>query len=884
EERLDRAMHVVADPIIRTFYKVMKGRLLGAPEVGWAVVKKVLPGAITEEARGQTLEQALDEALGYDPSGFIKTVGEVGEFVGALATVKGPLGKLGTPVGIQQKAALTALKFGAVTVADETSKALAEAIDPSTGQSYKGVSAVMLNMAIGAVFSYLQSGVTGAWSKLKPTEQSRALKLLGLKKDASVDEIRSAAKKLAREYHPDKVAGLRSEFEKVISARDILIAERRGAVSGVIQRAGVPKQITGGDLTRQAPELAEKHLSIGDKIVDGKLVKGFEGTATGEIVFKDGQEQAIIIDALGNRQTAPVNEIDIKTGERQILTIDPDHLTPEEQSIAKELSRKQSKLLKGKDLTDSEKIDVNNAWIRDIESVIGRSVAKDMRTGEFVEKDPTLEQEISDIVEGEKVDVVDVVDTKKEINALKKQAKNTQKEMKIGDAQYRRTIGQITNGRTRTSTEMTKKELVDLNSILKTTDVAKNVTTESRVVLTGDTGSKIVSPDKNIAREQDIDRRRQMRNVKRTNKTIKDNKARGKKTNLISHFAPSRLAIAQFEEKTSIPVTYLHHTTAKTARLAGHNSREQVAKLLARKPADANIPPAEMKQLIKDVETMINDTSIKSNEQIKDWLFSLDRRAKVEPFMSQKDIDTAILLEDIFQNSIVAQERMEEVIRLWLERKIEPSNINDVMSKEQKKVVYNGARRAYADGRLKEFTEQLFINNVRFGLREYYFPAESEHTDSVVNLINSKTAGPTAEDRFVEVEPPSQFDGASLARRGENAVPIDGSVFAVLMNSFEKVSVRNATANDIKQLFNRYNKVPLGPKDKKYLDELYSSMLLKGELATGFDVPIQKLHALFWRTHLSLVTNPYGALKATTRNAFQLPAEFGGVVNVKAFV
>lgn len=160
EERLDRVLHIISDPIIRTTYKIMKGVMLGAPDIAWSALKKILPPEMQEEMRGQTLDQAIDEALGYDPGAFVEFIGEAAEFVGGLKTAGKLLGPLGTPRGAAQKAVAESLRFGGARAAREISKATAEAIDIDTQYGYQGATGVATDMALGAGFSYLRSAAS----------------------------------------------------------------------------------------------------------------------------------------------------------------------------------------------------------------------------------------------------------------------------------------------------------------------------------------------------------------------------------------------------------------------------------------------------------------------------------------------------------------------------------------------------------------------------------------------------------------------------------------------------------------------------------------------------------------------------------------------------
>jgi DnaJ like chaperone protein len=61
-------------------------------------------------------------------------------------------------------------------------------------------------------------------------EDNRAYRILGISPDASNEQIRSAYRKLAAQYHPDKVANLGKEFTDVAEEKFKLINEAYGEI------------------------------------------------------------------------------------------------------------------------------------------------------------------------------------------------------------------------------------------------------------------------------------------------------------------------------------------------------------------------------------------------------------------------------------------------------------------------------------------------------------------------------------------------------------------------------------------------------------------------------------------------------------------------------
>ena len=240
-EKISRAFDIAVGTPLRTFLKFAKGRTFGADELMWAGLKRITPDSMwVDEVKDMTLDEAMDWSAGYNPSGFVKMTGDIAEFIGRLGTAKGIgvktglLGKMPKDISVLLAAGETAKLFGIAAVAEQVSKAVATKIDPTeTEYGYEGPTAVLRDMAIGAVLSIANSGIKVVWTKLTPTEQTRALKILGLKKGATPQEITVASRKWEFKYHPDKAKGFVSEFQEVIKARNLL---RQGEVKDIVFR------------------------------------------------------------------------------------------------------------------------------------------------------------------------------------------------------------------------------------------------------------------------------------------------------------------------------------------------------------------------------------------------------------------------------------------------------------------------------------------------------------------------------------------------------------------------------------------------------------------------------------------------------------------------
>ena len=287
-EKVSRAFDIAVSGPMRTFLKFGKGMTLNAPDLMWAAVKRITPDDMwDDEVKSMNLDEAMDWAGGYNPSGFQKSVGEVAEFVGRLKTVApiaqqlGVIGNTPKDISVLGKAFEAAKLFGVSAVAEQVSAGASNVIDPTEAEyGFEGPKAVLRDMALGAIFSFVSQGVKGAWSKLTPSETSRALKLLGLKKGASQEEITKAANNLARQYHPDKIKGYVNEFKKVIKARDLL---RQGEAQDIVyrgQKVTIKPKVLAGKVTAEKaitkPKIQKGAMAEAGK-VEGKVFEVYHG-------------------------------------------------------------------------------------------------------------------------------------------------------------------------------------------------------------------------------------------------------------------------------------------------------------------------------------------------------------------------------------------------------------------------------------------------------------------------------------------------------------------------------------------------------------------------------------------------------------------------------
>jgi len=479
---------------------------------------------------------------------------------------------------------------------------------------------------------------------------------------------------------------------------------------------------------------------------------------------------------------------------------------------------------------------------------------------------------------GNYLEVVDF-EVQSKANKLKKEVHSVQKDKKIGDIQYHQ-LAFDTTGK-RSAADMNNEELIKFTKEMQNTDTTKNFIINNKALKAQDTGAPIISPDETIAKQEKLNIIQEEKRVRNTNNKIEVAKSKGKEYNHFDQYAPERVAIAKFEDNTSIPVTYLDHNIKRNGKIRSYNSHLEFGKMLTGAPHNAQTSPQQNKQILKTIEDLIKNTSIEDNDKIAKYLFSEDTRKEVIDSMSSSTLQIANTLDNIAQNSNMAIERMQESLRLWIGRGKAPSDI-DKFSKEQKVQILEGAKEAKESGKLAEFTQGLFSSNVRFGLREYYYPSSGEATDAIIETVRTASQGPLAGIPTTEAQTPSLIGSETLKRKGKGVIK-KGSVYANFMKSYERVAVRNEIANDLENIYKRFNSTELSTSDKKYLEDVYSAVMLKGTaMEQPYDV-LAKLSAAFWRTHLSVVTNPVGAIKATTRNALQFLAEGGQVLNLKEF-
>lgn len=195
-------------------------------------VEFISPNTVADKEFASSVVELYDRIVGLEIKPHEKTWGEIAKVVGTFkgaAKLRGPMPPHIGTLGKAGHAFQVGLIYGTAT---EARKGIVG------DESYRGAIGVIEDGIILAALSLIGSGIGGIWQKLKPTEQSRALKLLGLKRGATEKEIAKASRKAFLQYHPDKVKGMQAEFEKAVKARNVLLNRDYG--KDIIYRGRAP--------------------------------------------------------------------------------------------------------------------------------------------------------------------------------------------------------------------------------------------------------------------------------------------------------------------------------------------------------------------------------------------------------------------------------------------------------------------------------------------------------------------------------------------------------------------------------------------------------------------------------------------------------------------
>jgi len=226
-----------------------------------------IPDVLAKYGKGDIDAAAsVDRLFGATPTPKEKQIAETIKFFGAARSIAGVaryLGLMRSVPATRTSAAQLAqiIESGKLGFLVETNKQVSMMLTDSP--EYEGAVAPLKTGAIFAGLTFLAIGAAApfrsAWESLMPSEQDRALKLLGLKPGATQEEIKAAFRKKTLQYHPDKAAGLRKEFDEIIEARNTL---RDKVKKDVITRRTVRKLLEGPtEKPPEAPGIAQEGVT-----------------------------------------------------------------------------------------------------------------------------------------------------------------------------------------------------------------------------------------------------------------------------------------------------------------------------------------------------------------------------------------------------------------------------------------------------------------------------------------------------------------------------------------------------------------------------------------------------------------------------------------------
>ncbi len=489
---------------------------------------------------------------------------------------------------------------------------------------------------------------------------------------------------------------------------------------------------------------------------------------------------------------------------------------------------------------------------------------------------------IKDASRAEKVakgKVTKFVTKKQELNNLKKQSHKVAKEKSISDF-HRQRIAEQTTGKS-SAADMNKEELQTFISTMEKTDSLNNAMVSGRMTKARDSGLPIeetISSDKNIAQvQEDIIQRRTQRVSKHQKKVAKKDLG---EYNYLDWFEPTRLAFADFENNTGIPVAKTAYDINVKASRASTDAESNLGKMVAGIPINQQLNRKQMQQVTNNLKALIGSVTKEENDRIGKWLFSEETRKEVIP-LTNKEQKIANRLQFALQGPI-AVERMEESLRFWMNYNKKPADVNKKYNAEQQKDILEGGKKAQADDNLKVYVKSLFDKNIKFGIRsDFYYQSEKQNDDAISDFFENVTATELAGPTATEAVAPSLIGGRTLPRKGNGGIK-KGSVFSNIMRSYQRLMIRNSVANDLPKLYDRLNQVELSARDNIYLNELYSNVLMKGDITVPPWKFFTKMSSAWWRARLSLL-NTETALNMIARNAVQTLAEGGQVLNVRKF-
>lgn len=162
-QKADAILHAfdpILDPVAYQMYKFINGKLLHPADILWAGVRRADPTLSKEK----DFEKAMLQVLEYNPSGFMKGVGDVSEFIASLSTAKHFVKFPAAAAPVSEVAKARALQWGVAQTGRGIAKGIEEAENPLDVPFYVGPE-IAKGYGAGLLWTYLPSyvGKAGRW-------------------------------------------------------------------------------------------------------------------------------------------------------------------------------------------------------------------------------------------------------------------------------------------------------------------------------------------------------------------------------------------------------------------------------------------------------------------------------------------------------------------------------------------------------------------------------------------------------------------------------------------------------------------------------------------------------------------------------------------------
>uniref|UniRef100_A0A6H1ZPI6 Uncharacterized protein n=1 Tax=viral metagenome TaxID=1070528 RepID=A0A6H1ZPI6_9ZZZZ len=883
-ERVDKTIKRIARVPLRTFVKYGKGRLLNTPDLIWAGIKKMTPDNLWDEkVKKMNLTQAMDWAMGYNPSVATQFFGGVAEFAGGLKTAKGLVGTRKLPTGATalDKAFEIAKIAGVSKTAQELSKLTAEIIDPETDYQYEGAMGVARDMAIMAGFSLGNSLIVSpvlakvaqspiikkiveasdkvalnlakkfpqtidTFSK-KPQEEflREVEKYLhgryGIDPKNFTSQQKAAANHIARAFSKRYMRAYANYMRK--PAPDIVYAK---------QKPSVPKQITGGTARSSVIPPVVKQPVEGIKVsakqpyemTKGENIKIYNNIRkdidkivspvlyTKEaiekyLIQKYGQDPEIALyrGTTSTKRAKPFeSDTTSKVGRYWTPALDYAKKYSEGGNVYK-IVVKASDLIREGDLVSSKEV-----WL-----------------GEDLQKDPQVLAEYPELRKEAKPE-------KPQRNQFA-QAHIVAKEIGIDKEEYQKIAQEITG----------KTSMIDMTPDEADQFIAELKTKNPPVIPAKITPQEITNPEirKIVEKNQFIaGRKRKAHKV-----AVVKAESEGKEVNVINPLSSARYALAEAEAKTGVDLRQPYE---------GMNFAKNKVILESDK---------EIKERLKSVGESPFKIAMRpvNNQDIAKYLYEEDpvKRDVLRNKLDERSKNVAEQIDGILQGK-AAQEIRERYWRNWdkadkiaqkkikylkkkkglLSKKLIESNLTHIETVKPPNAPNSAlaeGRRAKAEGRLKEW-----IKTQTWGTRARYYMSEAE-TDGLIEQMTELSVPMDIKAIRRAPSKPSTKISEAQRRRGK-ALPKGGSILNNVRIHLEKVSVANAIEDDLDVFWDNIKKADMSRDDIRRLQNFTKSILGTHETPVLPVKAARGANKIFWRFWLS---NPIKGSWFAFRNSIQ---------------